>query len=66
MAYLSVGVLIGVSRSAKWFSCLLLYCQGVLISQLLRSEVGSGLLYWYLARDGPQIGLWYLLRYLCA
>ncbi len=35
-------VLFRVSRSAKWFSSALVYCQGALISQLLRSEVGSG------------------------
>ncbi len=32
-----------VSRYAKWFTCPLVYHQGALISQSLRSEVGSGL-----------------------
>ncbi len=48
-------VLFLVSRSAKWYSCPLVYCFGVLISQLLRSGVESGLLSWFFARDGPQI-----------
>jgi hypothetical protein len=40
-AYVVVVVqvaLFRVSRSAKWFHCPLVYCQGVLISQMLRSE----------------------------
>jgi hypothetical protein len=37
----NLGEVFRVSRSDKWFICPVVYCQGVLISQLLRSEVGS-------------------------
>jgi hypothetical protein len=58
------GVLLrvrGRGEDTKLFSCPLVYCQGVLIILLLRSEVWSGLLLsGCLARDGVQSELPYL------
>jgi hypothetical protein len=57
-------VLFRVSRYAKWFSCPLVYCQGALISNCLGLRKGKDyLLSLCFARDGPQIGLWYLHCY---